>query len=92
MCIFGHAAKTGDHRGRLMDKNDSVNKGDHVMESNNTISYDVVKSSERMDEILDAGNGNYVDKDSVPLRSSLTYINGYYDLSRFAGHRRVRVK
>ncbi len=48
------------------------------MESNNTISYDVDKSSERMDEIFDAGNGNYTDKDSVPLRSSLTYTNGYY--------------
>lgn len=48
------------------------------MESNNTISYDVAKSAERMDEILNAGNGNYADKDSVPLRSSLTYTNGYY--------------
>lgn len=48
------------------------------MESNNTISYDVDKSSQRMDEILDAGSGNYADKDSVPLRSSLTYTNGYY--------------
>jgi class 3 adenylate cyclase len=48
------------------------------VESNNTISYDVDKSSERMDEILNAGSGNYADKDSVPLRSSLTYTNGYY--------------
>lgn len=48
------------------------------MESNNTISYDLDKSSDRMNEILDAGNGNYSDKDSVPVRSTLTYTNGYY--------------
>lgn len=48
------------------------------MESNNTINYNVAKSAERMDEILDAGNGNFSDKSSVPLRSTLTYTNGYY--------------
>ncbi len=48
------------------------------MEANHTISYDVDKSSERMDEILDASNSNFSDKDSVPSRSELTFKNGYY--------------
>lgn len=48
------------------------------MESNNTITYDVDKSVKRLDDILNAGNGNYSDKDTVPVRSSLTYTNGYY--------------
>ncbi len=48
------------------------------MESKNKISYDVDKSSDRMDEILDANNSNYSDRDHVPARSTLTYNNGYY--------------
>lgn len=48
------------------------------MESKNKISYNVNKSSDRMDEILDANNSNYSDKDYIPTRSSLTYNNGYY--------------
>lgn len=48
------------------------------MESNNKISYDVNKSSDRIDEILNASNSNYSDKDHVPTRSALTYTNGYY--------------
>ena len=48
------------------------------MEVTNSISFDVDKSSERMDEILDAGNGNYSDSKSIPSRSSLTYTNGFY--------------
>ena len=48
------------------------------MESNNKISYDVNKSSDRIDEILNASNSNYSDKDHVPARSALTYTNGYY--------------
>ncbi len=48
------------------------------MESKNKISYDVDKSSDRMDEILDANNSNYSDRDHVPSRSTLTYNNGYY--------------
>lgn len=47
------------------------------MESNNTIIYNVSNSAVRMDAILDAGNGNYSDNSSVPLRSTLTYTNGY---------------
>lgn len=48
------------------------------MEAKNHIIYDVEKSSQRMDDILNAGNGNYSDSTSIPQRSSLTYTNGYY--------------
>ncbi|RXI44189.1 adenylate/guanylate cyclase domain-containing protein [Clostridium tetani] len=48
------------------------------MEANHTMLYDVDKSSERMDAILDASSDNYCDKKSLPLRSDLTYKNGYY--------------
>lgn len=48
------------------------------MESNNTIAYDINNSTARMDDILNAGNDNYSDATSIPLRSSLTYTNGYY--------------
>lgn len=48
------------------------------MESNHTMSYDVEKSAERMDDILDANDNDYADKDSIPLRSNLTFKNGYY--------------
>lgn len=43
------------------------------MESNHTMSYDVDKSSERMDDILNASNSNFTDKDSIPARSDLTF-------------------
>ena len=48
------------------------------MEANHIMSYDVQKSSERMDEILNASNDNYSDKYSIPSRSDLTFKNGYY--------------
>ena len=48
------------------------------MEVTNRIDYDVEKSSKRMDDILDAGSGNFSDSDTIPARSSLTYTNGYY--------------
>lgn len=48
------------------------------METTNHIAYDIDKSSQRMDDILSAGNGNFSDSDSIPQRSSLTYMNGYY--------------
>lgn len=48
------------------------------MEVTTRITYDIDKSSERMDDILNAGNGNYSDKTSIPARSSLTYTNGFY--------------
>lgn len=48
------------------------------MESNHTMFYDVDKSSERMDEILNASDNDYCDKDSIPARSDLTFKNGYY--------------
>lgn len=48
------------------------------MEKKNTISYDVNKSSERIDEILNASNDDFGDRKDVPDRSNLTYKNGYY--------------
>lgn len=50
------------------------------MEANHTLNYyDVDKSSERMDNILNASNGNYAEKGSnIPERNSLTFTNGYY--------------
>ena len=48
------------------------------MEVTNRILYDVDKSAKRIDDILDASNSNYSDKDSVPSRTSLTYTNGFY--------------
>jgi len=48
------------------------------MESVNSICYDVDKSSERMDEILNASDNDYSDKDSLPSRTTLTFKNGYY--------------
>jgi len=48
------------------------------MQVTNRINYDVDKSSERMNAILDAGSSNYADMSYVPLRSGLTYNNGYY--------------
>ena len=48
------------------------------MESINKISYDINKSSDRIDEILNASNSNYSDKNYIPARSTLTYNKGYY--------------
>ena len=48
------------------------------MEVTNRIFYDVEKSAKRIDAILDASNSNYSDRDSIPVRNSLTYTNGFY--------------
>lgn len=48
------------------------------MEVINHINYDIEKSSKRIDDILNSGNGNYSDVNSIPSRSELTYTNGYY--------------
>ena len=48
------------------------------MEANHTMYYNVDKSAERMDEILNASNTEYCDSKTVPQRSSLTFKNGYY--------------
>ena len=42
------------------------------------VKYDFDKSLERIDEILDADNKEYEEKESIPTRDSLTYTNGYY--------------
>ncbi len=44
----------------------------------NTYTYKVEDSASRMDDILDANDNNYCDKDSIPARSDLTFKNGYY--------------
>lgn len=48
------------------------------MESNHIMSYDINKSAERIDDILNSSNSNFADKDSIPARSDLTFKNGYY--------------
>lgn len=48
------------------------------MEVTNRITYDIDKSSERIDDILSAGSRNFEDKSYLPSRSNLTYTNGYY--------------
>ena len=47
------------------------------MEATN-IEYDFLKSLERMDDILNADNKQYEDKDSIPQRGLLTFTNGFY--------------
>ena len=44
----------------------------------NSYTYKVEDSANRMDDILDASDNDYCDKNSIPARSSLTYKNGYY--------------
>lgn len=44
----------------------------------NSYTYKVEDSASRIDEILDASDNDYCDKDSIPSRSDLTYKNGYY--------------
>lgn len=49
------------------------------MEVKNHFDYNIEKSAERIQEILDSNNSNYEDIDNiVPSRNSLTYNNGYY--------------
>ena len=44
----------------------------------NTISYDLTKSVERIDSILNLSNSNFEESSSIPNRDKLTYQNGYY--------------
>lgn len=49
------------------------------MEVKNHVFYNIEKSAERIQEILDSNNSNYEDKDKVVTsRDTLTYNNGYY--------------
>lgn len=48
------------------------------MESNHIMSYDINRSSERMEEILNSNDNGYCDRDNIPLRDELTFKNGYY--------------
>lgn len=47
------------------------------MKATNT-SYNFENSLSRIDDILNAGDGNYQDADKMPTRDKLTYTNGYY--------------
>ena len=47
------------------------------MEATNKM-YDFASSIERIDEILNADNKQYEEKQSIPARSGLTFTNGYY--------------
>lgn len=40
--------------------------------------YDYNKSIERIDEVLDNSDSSYEDKESIPLRDTLTFSNGFY--------------
>lgn len=48
------------------------------MEVTKRIGYDIVKSVERISEILDATSFNSNDQEGIPSRSLLTYSNGFY--------------
>lgn len=48
------------------------------METIRHIVYDIDKSSERMDEILNAGDEEFSDLPNIPPRDDLTYTNGAY--------------
>ena len=48
------------------------------MEVTKRIGYDIVKSVERISEILDATSFNSNDQEGIPPRSLLTYSNGFY--------------
>lgn len=47
------------------------------MEATN-VKYDFENSLKRIDEILNADNKQYEEKDSIPSRDNLTFTNGYY--------------
>lgn len=40
--------------------------------------YDFEKSMERIDNVLNSSDASYQDRDEVPVRSALTFSNGYY--------------
>ncbi len=48
------------------------------MKSENTIAYNVSKSAERIDNILNLDNSKFEDSKVIPNRDKLTYENGYY--------------
>lgn len=48
------------------------------MKRGKLISYDILKSAERIDNILKIDNYKFEESNSIPDRSKLTYENGYY--------------
>ena len=45
---------------------------------NNSYTYSFEDSASRLDDILNASDNNYCDKEYIPERSKLTFKNGYY--------------
>lgn len=48
------------------------------METKSIMAYDVRKSADRMDDILNEASSAFTAKGSIPSREALTYNNGYY--------------
>lgn len=48
------------------------------MQATHKPEYDFTKALSRIDDILDADNSNFEDKDSIPPHTSLTFTNGFY--------------
>lgn len=48
------------------------------MEATHKPNYDFQKALERIDEILNADNSNFEDKDNIPSHDELTFNNGFY--------------
>lgn len=48
------------------------------MEATHKPNYDFTKALARIDEILNADNSNFEDKDTIPSRYELTFSNGFY--------------
>jgi len=46
--------------------------------NNNNGNYDYEKSIQRLDDILNAPDSKYDEKDEIPKRNDLTYTNGFY--------------
>ena len=42
------------------------------------MTYDVDRSAQRIDDILNASNSSFSDADEIPSRDRLTFTNGYY--------------
>jgi class 3 adenylate cyclase len=52
--------------------------GVQIKLKSNYKSYDVAKSSDRIEDIVKASHGNYEEVDEIPSREDLTFTNGFY--------------
>ena len=48
------------------------------MEATHKPSYEFKTALDRIDEIINANNSNFEDKDSIPSHDKLTFSNGFY--------------